>query len=157
MKRLYCYIFMFHQPLIILFGFRRKFDYMIISLTAFLFNMCINSQCLGTATWISALITPILEFRFLTLAYWTRVIPAVRKLTAYKFWFAFCAFKIYQSSPYLPIYILPFYLFLIIHKLYKSIQIEEPIRHVLSYNMPMKIYKYLSVRAHHPLILFICE
>ena len=157
MKRFYCDVFMLGQPLIVFFCFGRYFNYVVISLAPLLLYVSIYSKCLSTTTRIGALITTILKLWFLSLIYCTWMISAIWQFTTDEFWFAFLTIKIHQSGPNLPVYVLPLNLLLIIHTLYKTIEVKEPVCHMLSNYMSMKINKYFGIRTHHPLILIICK
>lgn len=62
-----------------------ELDYMILCLTAFLFNMSIYPESLGPTARICTFVTPILKFRLLSLVDCAWVISAVGELASDEF------------------------------------------------------------------------
>lgn len=80
----------------------------------------------------------------------------MEKLASNEVRLADCTLERDEARPDFPVDILPFYVFLVVHKLDESIQVEEPISHVLRYDLAMEVNEYLCICAHHPLILLTC-
>lgn len=118
--------------------------------TALLFDVSAKSEGLSPTARIRSFITTILKLRFLSM------ISTIRKLTTYELGFAYSTLKGDKSCPNLPIYVFPLDLFLIVHELDESIQIEKSIGHVLCDNLSVKIDEDFSIRTHHPNILVVC-
>jgi hypothetical protein len=95
MKRLYCNVFMFDQPMIIFLCFYGYFYHVVICLASLLLDMCIYSKSLSSTAWVRTFITSILEFRLLGLIYSTRVISTIGKFTSYELRLALLTFEIH--------------------------------------------------------------
>ncbi len=141
---------MLDQALIVFFIFGCLIDLVSRRTATFLLNMCGKAECLRPAARILALVAAILKLGLL------RVVTAMVELGAYKLRLAHCALEGNQTSPNLPIDVLPLYVLLVIHILNKAVQIKETVGNVLSYNLTVEINKDLGIGAHHPLILFAC-
>lgn len=139
---------MLKKALIVFFDIRGNFNCVNSSTASFLFNVSAKTKSLSATARILTFIASILKLWLL------RVIPTVKQFTSYKLRFADCTFKSDETGPDLPIDVLPLDGFLIIQILNETVQIEEPISHMLSNDLPMEINKDLCVGTHHPLVLF---
>ena len=81
------------------------------------------------------------------------MVSTMKQLTADKVRLAHCALEGHQAGPDLPIDVLPLDVFLVIHKLDETVQVEESVSNMLSDYLPMEVNKYLGICAHHPLVL----
>ena len=64
-----------------------------------------------------------------------------------------CALEGYQSSPNLPVDILPLNLLCVVHVLDKAVKIKETVCHMLCDDLSVEVNKDLGIGTHHPLIL----
>ncbi len=117
------------------------------STTTLLLYVRAKTQSLLPTTRVRAFISTVDELRFL------RMVSTVEQFTAHELGFTGRAFESDQSSPNLPVNVLPLNLLLVIHILDESVEIEETVRNVLCNYLSMKINEYLGIRTHHPLIL----
>jgi hypothetical protein len=140
---------MLEEDLVIEFVLRSDFDCVLRGTTTLLFNVGREPKTGRAATGVSALVAPRNKFGFL----W--MISALDEFIAGEGAFAGVAVERNESCPDFPVDVLPLDQFLSIHELDESIQVEEPISHMLRDHLPVEIDEYLRVGAHYLLVLVV--
>ena len=140
---------MLQQNLVLLLVVWRCYLHCVLSsLAPFLFNLSGEPQSLSSTTRVLPFVASVQKLGLL------RVVPAVTQLVSSEVRFASGAFESDEASPYFPVDVFPLDLFLVVHELNEAIQVEEPVRHVLSNNLAMEVNEDLGVGTHHPVVLF---
>lgn len=176
MKGLYRCILVLNKAVIVFFYFWLQLDLVVSCTAALLLNVSAKPQGLSSAAGIRAFVATIGKFGLesapsLTTSYRYRLyllgislaivrvqmLPALSQFTAHESALAHLALKADQSGPDLPVDVLPLDLLHVVHELDESVQVKEPVRHVLRYYLPVEVDENFGVRTHHPLVLIVGE